>query len=227
MFGLVIGFTHHLQIVTISNYNALDNSCIRLLTIACTKSSHFVFTSRFLITDSKNVLCLDPYWLANTWQLRKLNLSLSLILRPTVSRLVCLGIKHPFGTYDQIFITVRQLRVCWCWALSLTRGRVCRVQLLLVLASTIMFGPESRGTTAPILLSQIRDFPFRRLLRLAGLRWRYSASPPNCLNSSLGRGRVDNTAPHCSSFFAVATCLFAKPLLRNGCSILAYSAVVA
>jgi hypothetical protein len=39
-------------------------------------------------------------------------LSLSLMLRPTVSRLVCLGKKHPSGAYDQIFVTVRQLRVC-------------------------------------------------------------------------------------------------------------------
>jgi hypothetical protein len=57
-------------------------------------------------------------------------LSLSLILRPTVSRSVCLGIKHPSGAYDQIFITVWQLRVCWFGAPSLTRGPVCHLQLL-------------------------------------------------------------------------------------------------
>jgi hypothetical protein len=41
------------------------------------------------------------------------------------------------------------------------------------LASAVILGSESHGTRDHSLLPQIRDFPFRRLLRLARLRWRY------------------------------------------------------
>jgi hypothetical protein len=42
---------------------------------------------------------------------------------------------------------------------SLTRERVCRLQLLLVLASEVILRSESRGTDDHILLPEIRDSP--------------------------------------------------------------------
>jgi hypothetical protein len=59
------------------------------------------------------------------WTLKWTVVSEWVTLRPTVSRPVYLGAKHPSGAYDQIFITVRQLRACWNGSPSLTRGRVC------------------------------------------------------------------------------------------------------
>jgi hypothetical protein len=72
-------------------------------------------------------------------------------------------------------------------------------------ASTVIFGSESHGNCDHILLSQIRDFPFRSLLRLAGLRWRYSTPPPHGIVLRLAghvfkykfeADRVQNTAPN-------------------------------
>jgi hypothetical protein len=83
------------------------------------------------------------------------------------------------GAHDQIFITLWQLRSCFSGASSLTRGRVCLLYMLLALASVVFLGSESIGTCDHILLSQFWDFPFCRLLRLAGSRWRYSNPPPS------------------------------------------------
>jgi hypothetical protein len=52
-----------------------------------------------------------------------------------------------------------------CGAPSLTRGPL---ELLLALASAVILGSKSHGTRDHSLQSQIRDFLFRRFLRLAG-----------------------------------------------------------
>jgi hypothetical protein len=92
------------------------------------------------------------------------------------------------------------------------RGRVCNLVLLLRLASAVPFSSESHGTQDHILLSQFLRllqpegpgpsiyipqeqggqvippgtvFPFRSLLRLAGLRWRYYNPPPHGLYAFL------------------------------------------
>jgi hypothetical protein len=49
--------------------------------------------------------------------------------------------------------------VCCCWAPSLTRGRICNLQLLLVFASIVTLLSGSRGTHDHILLIQTRDSP--------------------------------------------------------------------
>jgi hypothetical protein len=90
---------------------------------------------------------------------------------------------------------------------SLTTGWICRLQLLLAFASTVILRSNSCGTHDHISLSQIRlggpgpriyipqekddpvippdtGFPFRRPLRLAGIRWRYSYLPPHGIKLS-------------------------------------------
>jgi hypothetical protein len=117
-----------------SFFSFRDHAVARLLTLHTW--THSAIFSAFQLSTNCSLGTPELNWLF--W--------MSLMLRPTVSRSVCLGIKHPSGAYDQIFITVRQLQVCWLGTLSLTRGRVYRLQLLLVLASAVILGSEYRWT---------------------------------------------------------------------------------
>jgi hypothetical protein len=122
-------------------------------------------------------------------------------------------------------ISLRQLRVCYFVAPSLTRGRVCNLlyNCFWALPEQQLLGRSPAEFTAIFYLSHLRlpqpggrgpriyipqeqggpvippgtGFPFCRLLRLAGLWWRYSNPPPheaptaNWSWSSCGRQSVD------------------------------------
>jgi hypothetical protein len=99
-------------------------------------------------------------------------------LRLTVSQSVSLGVEHHLGLTTRYLLLVDSY-VFFSGAPSLTRGRVCLLYMLLAFASAVYLWFESLGTRDHILLSKIWDFPFRRLLRLAGSWWRYSTPPPH------------------------------------------------
>jgi hypothetical protein len=82
------------------------------------------------------------------------------VLSESDSESVRLGDK-PLETHDTV-IFFFQLNTCGYSpyvTFSLTRGLVCRLQLLLILASAVTLRSESYGTHDHILLSQIRDSP--------------------------------------------------------------------
>jgi hypothetical protein len=68
-------------------------------------------------------------------------LNLSLTLRPTVSRPICLGIKHQSGAYDNIFITVKTVAGLLMWG-ALSDDRTG-------LSFTIAAGPSQRSHSGP------------------------------------------------------------------------------
>jgi hypothetical protein len=105
-------------------------------------------------------------------------LSLSLTLQPTVSRPVCLGLKHPSGAYDQILFLSDScgfVDVGRClWREDGPVAYKCSWSS----PAQSFSGPTPLGFVTIFYCLRFETFPFRRLLRLAGLRWRYSTPPP-------------------------------------------------
>jgi hypothetical protein len=57
-----------------------------------------------------------------------LQLELEVVLLPTVSRTLCLGMRHPPGAYEQSLNTVGRLPFSSFEVPSLTRGQVCNLK---------------------------------------------------------------------------------------------------
>jgi hypothetical protein len=74
--------------------------------------------------------------------------------------------RAPAGAHDQIFITVWQLRSCFCGAPSLTRGWVCLLYMLLSLCvcpficcpSNRVFAPRKEDTSPHGFISRCCSF---------------------------------------------------------------------
>jgi hypothetical protein len=120
----------------------------------------------------------------------------------SVSQRVCLGIEYPCGTCHQILFPVGMLLSEICGLVSVWHPLWREDES--AICSVIAQWSESLRTRNHILLSHLRlsqpggpgsriyipqeqggpvipsgtGFPLRRLLRLAGLRWRYSNPPP-------------------------------------------------
>ena len=165
-FGLVIAFTEHLWNVTTSNYSVIANShTLQFTTGRTVFSLCCFFTGCRLVTSSNAVVSSASVFmhllvgdcLPTKWTQIKVKVIVSLRLA-VYWKPVCLG-ANPLRPTTRIFF---QLNPC-CHSpyvtSSLTRGWAYCLQLLLVLASSVILRSESRGTHDQILLSQIRDSP--------------------------------------------------------------------
>jgi hypothetical protein len=127
-------------LTTYRSYNTIAISTLYRITLSFPARS--VFTSSCLVTAYNNS-CSSASWLKSSERLPCQSQSHIATDGQSVSKSLC---RAPSGAHDQIFITVWQLRSCFCGAPSLTRGRVCLLYMLLALASAVFLGSESLGT---------------------------------------------------------------------------------
>jgi hypothetical protein len=195
----------HSHFIFKSRMKSSCHSLIPFLPLFCSCQFRRFDSIQFHLSRQAGVLKFDyslswPSWLL-FWKLKSKSKNLFCDWRFTTNQFVL--VSGPLGPTNRVF----QLNSCGNGpyvSSSLRRGWVCHLQQLL--ASAVNIRSESRGSHDHILLSQIRNssqpggpgpciyilqeqgslvippgtgFPFRRLLRLAGLRWRYSNPPPH------------------------------------------------
>jgi hypothetical protein len=161
-----------MQIITTSNYRANANLHTLQTTTAPTKpfpslclhqpfpgngfnSGDFSASRAQILSSQPPVQNITLNWqLTNNWARVRVTLRLAVYCQS-----VRLGDK-PLETHDQnIFFQMSTCGHSPNVTSSLTRGQICRLQLLMVLASAVILGSGSRGTHDHILLSQIWDSP--------------------------------------------------------------------
>jgi hypothetical protein len=145
--------------LTVLDYNSLygiiTSTHNQLFSLACSVSSQSVSSPvlwyglpmmdvppTISILQPQQLLTLDH----SVYSKLPLKLELKLFLWPTVSRLVCLGIGHPYEIHNQICITVGHLLFSSCGAPSLIRVCNLVVQLLLAPSSAITLRSKSHTT---------------------------------------------------------------------------------
>jgi hypothetical protein len=94
----------------------------------------------------------------------KAKVKVKVMLRPTVCRPLCLGVKTHLRPKTKFLLLSDICGFVHVGPPSLARGRVCRLQLLLDYDEAVIFCSKSRRTHEHILLSQIRDPPTWRVM---------------------------------------------------------------
>jgi hypothetical protein len=150
----------------------------------------------------KTLLGLDLYFLIGNVQQHQNSLWVRVTLRLTVSQSVCVGVEPTLWTFDHILLSFQEFGSGnWC---SVSMGLPLWREDGSAFWNAITQWCESLRTRNLTLLSYLRlpqpggpgfciyipqeqggpvippgtGFPLRRLLRLAGLRWRYFNPPP-------------------------------------------------